>query len=278
MKLAIGLVTYNNSQEEIDRWQNSLLVALDNMKKSQQQVKIRVLHIDNSNETYHFDSALKLISMPFQGNVGYSSAINVLIRQFLEEVDYQYFLCANPDGVFHPDFFVELTRFNQKHPKAIIEAIQFPEEHLKKYDPISFETDWASGCCLLIPRLVFEKIGLMDETFFMYVEDVDFSWRAKIAGIEVKLCPRAKYGHPTLTRTQPKIQEKFMFESGRYLAHKWSSHDFKTFCEQVLVERGHASSIDDMPDISNTEIIHLAEEHKQITNFDHKFYFGEPRW
>jgi len=48
--------------------------------------------------------------------------------------------------------------------------------------PIEMRTDFIPGCCLLIPRGVIDKIGLLDEDYFAYVEDVDFCLRALKAG------------------------------------------------------------------------------------------------
>ena len=46
--------------------------------------------------------------------------------------------------------------------------------------------EWTSFACVLIRRQVFEDIGLLDEEFFMYFEDVDFCKRAeKRAGISI---------------------------------------------------------------------------------------------
>ncbi|MFH1535101.1 MAG: glycosyltransferase family 2 protein [Patescibacteria group bacterium] len=47
------------------------------------------------------------------------------------------------------------------------------------------KADWLPACALFISKHVFDKIGLIDEKFFMYGEDVDFSLRAKIAGYEL---------------------------------------------------------------------------------------------
>lgn len=50
-------------------------------------------------------------------------------------------------------------------------------------------------CCVLIKKEVFEKIGLMDERYFVYMDDVDFMYRAMRAGIKLMYLPEAKLLH-----------------------------------------------------------------------------------
>ena len=49
--------------------------------------------------------------------------------------------------------------------------------------------DWVSGACLMVRREVLEQIGLLDETFFMFGEEVDLCYRATEAGWKVCLVP-----------------------------------------------------------------------------------------
>lgn len=49
---------------------------------------------------------------------------------------------------------------------------------------VAVETDWITGCCLIVRRRVFEKIGLLDERAFLYYEDEDFCQRAAQAGFK----------------------------------------------------------------------------------------------
>ncbi|MBU1131784.1 glycosyltransferase family 2 protein [Patescibacteria group bacterium] len=44
------------------------------------------------------------------------------------------------------------------------------------------EVDWIQGSCVLVPREVFDEVGLFDERFFMYFEDTDLCRRIKLAG------------------------------------------------------------------------------------------------
>jgi GT2 family glycosyltransferase len=50
-------------------------------------------------------------------------------------------------------------------------------------------------CCVLIKNEVFEKIGFMDERYFVYVDDVDFMYRAMKAGLKLMYLPAAKLLH-----------------------------------------------------------------------------------
>lgn len=55
--------------------------------------------------------------------------------------------------------------------------------------------DHAPACCLLIKRDVFDRIGMMDEKYFTYVEDTDFSYRAMRAGLKLMYLPTATLLH-----------------------------------------------------------------------------------
>lgn len=57
------------------------------------------------------------------------------------------------------------------------------------------ETDYASGCCMMVKREVFEKVGLFDSKYFLYYEDNDFCQRVKGKGYGVMYAPRAILWH-----------------------------------------------------------------------------------
>ncbi|MBI4743365.1 MAG: glycosyltransferase family 2 protein [Actinobacteria bacterium] len=51
------------------------------------------------------------------------------------------------------------------------------------------EVDWISGACMMVQRGVLEKTGLFDETFFMYVEDMEMCYRIKKCGFKIYSVP-----------------------------------------------------------------------------------------
>ncbi len=57
------------------------------------------------------------------------------------------------------------------------------------------KTDFASGCCEMIKKEVFEKIGFFDEKYFLYYEDNDLSQRAKNKGFEIYFQPKSFLWH-----------------------------------------------------------------------------------
>jgi GT2 family glycosyltransferase len=57
------------------------------------------------------------------------------------------------------------------------------------------ETDWVSGACLLVRKEDFEKVGRFDSSIFMYMDEIDFCFRAKKAGMRVLFYPQAHFVH-----------------------------------------------------------------------------------
>jgi len=57
------------------------------------------------------------------------------------------------------------------------------------------EIDFATGCCLLVKKEVFERIGLFDNRLFLYQEDLDFSIRARKAEYQILYSPKAYLWH-----------------------------------------------------------------------------------
>ena len=68
------------------------------------------------------------------------------------------------------------------------------EIDIGQYDKIE-ETDFASGCCMLLKKDVFEKVGMLDGKYFLYYEDSDLSMRLKKAGYKIVYVPRAVVWH-----------------------------------------------------------------------------------
>ncbi|MBN1997361.1 glycosyltransferase family 2 protein [candidate division KSB1 bacterium] len=60
---------------------------------------------------------------------------------------------------------------------------------------IPFQVDWVTGCCFLIRTSVVDQIGLLDESYFLFNEEVDWSLRATKAGWKIYYIPEALIIH-----------------------------------------------------------------------------------
>lgn len=87
------------------------------------------------------------------------------------------------------------------------------------------KTDFVSGCAMMVKKEVFEKIGLLDERYFLYYEDVDFCLRAKKAGYQLLFVPEAEVWHKNRStgRTGLPHQEYYMARNRLLLGLRWAS-------------------------------------------------------
>jgi GT2 family glycosyltransferase len=90
------------------------------------------------------------------------------------------------------------------------------------------QVDWVTGACLVVRREVFEAVGLLDDRFFMYYEEVDFCLRARRAGWLCWHVPQARVVHllsgssgGVNATSARKRKPDYYFESRRryFLAH-----------------------------------------------------------
>lgn len=69
---------------------------------------------------------------------------------------------------------------------------------------LAYESQFLTGCALCIKREVIEKIGYLDERFFLYYEDADFVYRARQAGYQSFVVPHARVWHAEQSATHEK--------------------------------------------------------------------------
>jgi GT2 family glycosyltransferase len=142
-------------------------------------------------------------------NLGYPNAINFAI----DNTDADLVLCMNPDARAEPDCLATLLDVdaaivgaqivsedgltkqagaNPLHPTGISPAGSFgrPRENGPPRDAIVV----SGACCLLRRATLLEPGGFMRE-FFLYYDDADLGWRARIAGHRVVYCPDAVVRH-----------------------------------------------------------------------------------
>jgi GT2 family glycosyltransferase len=89
-------------------------------------------------------------------------------------------------------------------PKNIFSKGRFEKTH---------QVDWLGGGYMMINREVFDKVGLFDKNFFMYLEDIDFCYRAKNAGWRVYYFPKAKIVHHHMASSKKDISKPIIYEA-----------------------------------------------------------------
>jgi len=203
-----------------------LVDCLDSLNKiSYPNFQIIIVH--NGLRSKPLIDALSQLSPPVVGiietgvNIGYSGGNNIGIREALN-LGTDYILLLNDDTVVAPDFLDVLLETAEKSPDMGIlgPRIYYFHEPNKiwytgaRFDPDTcllttpgsdqledgmnsepLESDYITGCALLIKRRVIEHIGLLDERFFLYWEDVDWGLRAKKVGLKNIVVPHSHIWH-----------------------------------------------------------------------------------
>ena len=68
------------------------------------------------------------------------------------------------------------------------------EEDKGQYDDAA-QCFWASGACMMVKSSVWKELGGLDESFFAHMEEIDFCWRAQLAGHQVWCVPQSHVFH-----------------------------------------------------------------------------------
>lgn len=175
-------------------------------------------------------------------NLGFCDGNTLGIQVALSKYQSDYVVLLNTDTQVDPKFLQHLYQFAQDRPKVgmVTPKIYFApgreyftesyqkQEHgsvlwyaggsidwrnifafhrgIDEIDRGQFDaqtsSDFATGCCVLIRREVIERIGSLDDAYFLYLEDVEWSQRAKQFGFEIGFCATSKVWHINAGSTQ----------------------------------------------------------------------------
>lgn len=196
--------------------------------------------------------------VPLERNGGYAFGNNALIHPALHSpAPPPYFLLLNPDTIVRPGALKFLVDFMESHPEVGIAGSRLedpdgtPQKSAFRFHTIASEidyglrlgvvskllaswcasppvsqeicqTDWVAGASMIVRREVFETIGLLDEGYFMYYEEMDFCLQAKRSGWSCWYVPESRVVHlvgqssgVTDTKIIPKRRPQYWFDSRR---------------------------------------------------------------
>ncbi len=167
-------------------------------------------------------------------NIGFTGGNNLGMSYAVKHYNPDYFLLLNSDTTVEPNFLAELFAGIQGKNRGIAGSKIYFEKGCEYHHDVyqedqlgnviwfaggtidwanllafhrgvdevdrgQFEhlknTDFVTGCCMLIKREVIEKIGILDKKYFLYLEDVDFCQRAVQEGYKLVFCPQSVVYH-----------------------------------------------------------------------------------
>lgn len=227
-KISVILVNYNGKQYN-DACINSVLnstvaaqiqvVVVDNASTDGSLQKLR--------DKWGTDGRLHVIAL--EENFGFSRANNEGIRWSIEQ-GIKYFLLLNNDTEIEPDAIELMMEYHRKTGRIVVPKILYADRRDTvwcaggSFTPVirkaiqrglnqkddgqpgqrmgkdaryskSGRCRFANGCAVFLSREIVERVGYLDERFFLYYEDTEYSMRAAARGVEIGYCAQAVVYH-----------------------------------------------------------------------------------
>lgn len=229
-KVSVVIINYNGQEDT-----NECLKSLENVESLSFELSIIVIDNASKKPFAIEKSLKRNIEVLYsKENLGFSGGNNLGIKHSLKN-GAEYIVLLNNDTLVEKLFINILVEEAQKHPNIgiVVPKIYFAkgyEFHKDKYaekekgrviwyaggimdwthligshkgvDQVDVgqfdkeeETDFATGCCMLVKKEVFEKAGFLDNRYFLYYEDADLSIRVKKSGFKIIYAPKSVIWH-----------------------------------------------------------------------------------
>ena len=198
-------------------------------------------------------------------NLGFAKANNIVLRKVKSE----FVLILNPDTIVLPRSLDVMLNFIEKdaetaivgpklidyrknvlnscemYPSLNSELIQsfyldklgiftkwISKFTLSRWDHNSVrEVDWITGACLMVRMKAMNDIGLMDENYFLYYEDVDLCYRIKKKGWKVYFLPDVQIIHHQGRSTKTILDKTIL------ISHKSKYHFLRTYAKKEDLDK-----------------------------------------
>ncbi len=271
-ELSIIIVNWNLLQDTIE--------CIDSLVKSGATLN-QIIVVDSAStdgsvfalRDRYFDR-LNILEMP--ENRGYAAGANMGIEHALKS-EQQWLLLINNDTTVDSNFLDILKAGGQAQPSysifapmilyhsqpkliwsmgdrridhTLLTTHPYKNRKIKEYYPATLPIDFTNGCAMLVHRRVFEKIGELDESFFMYGEEVDFCERASQSGFTAACLPEARMWHKISkssagdragrrylkVRNQIRIYRRYASPGGKWLYFVYTSARSLVMCGGDLLK------------------------------------------
>lgn len=218
MKTAVSIVEFNTK----DLLRKCLISVLNQKMQSDNHIEIWV--VDNNSK----DKSVEMVRSEFPNvrlienpqNVGFAKGHNTALKQIKAD----YVLILNSDAELQENSIGGMVEFMNQHPDCGVASCRIidmmgnlqpnggdlplglalfawlfnlesfgnlPNFHRneKNYYEKVHEVGWISGSFMMVRKEVFEKVGFLNEGYFMYFEDTEFCFKAHKQGFKVMINP-----------------------------------------------------------------------------------------
>jgi len=243
-KVAVVLVNYHD-------YANKYLTACRDSLRAQtypaDKFKIYIVDNDSTPDSYNYlKNTFSEARILRRGDGNYSAANNFGFNEGLRD-DCEYLVTLNMDTELDANCLKELVSALEKNQAAGIaqaKILLYPKNEKEKneikintlgnkvnflgfgttscYNEVDRQIEgypeikgYASGCCFMAKKEVFQKIAGWNEEYYMYHDDIEFSLKTLLAGYKIILAPQARVFHKyEFTRS---IKMLYYMERNRYL-------------------------------------------------------------
>lgn len=244
--VTVIIVTYNSEDE--------IAACLDAVYSERRHVSMQVIVVDNASSDLTVEIVQvrfpQVMLLQPGSNLGFSKGVNYGVRH----ADADFVLLLNPDTMVRRHAIDVIVGFARANPRyglyggrtikvdgsleplsclglpTLFSTLMFATglsclaPHSPLLNPESLggwkrdtvrEVGVISGCFLLVSTAVWQKLGGLDESYFMYGEDVDFSIRARALGYRPVICPDAELVHKLGTSSKSPAHKMLLLYRGK---------------------------------------------------------------
>lgn len=199
--IKVVIVTYNSEDQIVE--------CLDALPFSSERYLFDIIVVDNESTdktVQKLDNFYPSVHVIASTNLGYAHGNNLGVQEALKSgQQYKAILILNPDATLPArsidglaDALFSSQEIGGVSPHIVERAGEKYHKHKTLFGlPMSDKpltgrnaviSDRLNGCCMLLRPEVFQKIGLIDEQYFLYWEELDYGLRAIAAGFKLLLC------------------------------------------------------------------------------------------
>ena len=217
-KIAVILVNYNGLDDSLE--------CIESIQRSDCSSEVTVIFVDNASKVDEA-SAIKdrfddVVAIRNTENRGFSAGNNIGIKYALS-ANFEYIMLLNNDTIIEQQMITKLKVQCEKEVVTVPKMLYYTEPEKiwygggeinrwtgnakhKRMNQVNESSEeefvtFATGCCMMFHSETLKKVGFLDESYFMYCEDIEYCIRLMKNEIKIKYIPSAKLWHKVSSST-----------------------------------------------------------------------------